>query len=139
MAIRVLVIDDSRTVLYRVCQLLEGIGMEPPQARSPIDALTDHLVDGHDIDVVITDLLFPGPVPGEYLIQMSQRHPSLGLVPVIVLTTFSEKAVQLRCIDLGAAAFFAKPWDDDILIGTVRMLATQFQRRRAARAATPAT
>ena len=62
-------------------------------------------------------------------------HPSLGFVPVVVLTTFSEKAVQVRCIERGASAFFAKPYDKDIFLATVRRVAMDYQRRRMTRAA----
>jgi two-component system cell cycle response regulator len=122
MSIRVLVVDDSATIRYKVGELLQQNGMEVSPARSGQEAL-ELLHEEHEIDVIITDLMMPGLLDGEKLIECLQRRAQLALVPVIVLTALKEKDVHLRNLEIGASAFFGKPWDDDLLIATVRRLA----------------
>ncbi|MHC5209815.1 MAG: GGDEF domain-containing response regulator [Planctomycetota bacterium] len=129
MSIRVLVVDDSATVRYKVCEVLQQAGMDVEQARSGREAL-EQLGDSHSIDVIITDLMMPGLVDGEKLIECLQKRSQLAMLPVIVLTALNEKDVHVRNLEKGASAFFGKPWDDDLLIATVRRLA-QIKTREA--------
>jgi diguanylate cyclase (GGDEF)-like protein len=122
MTIRVLVVDDSATVRFKVAEVLRQHGMDVEQARNGQEAL-ERLHDGHGIDVIITDLMMPGIVDGEKLIEALQKRTSMAMLPVIVLTAKSEKDVHVRNLEIGASAFFTKPWDDDLLVATVRRLA----------------
>lgn len=129
MPIRVLVVDDSAAVRSRTCGILRRGGLEPLQAARGVEAL-ERLTGDDAIDVVITELVMPGPVDGEQLIELMQRHPSASLVPVVAMTARAEKSDHLRCLELGAVALVGKRGDGDILLATVRMLAGQSRRRR---------
>lgn len=127
MSIRVLVVDDSNTVRQALCTQLKERGIDTDTARNGNEAL-DKLVPGHTFDVVITDLKMPGMVDGERLIDTLKKDPALASLPVIVVTAFSERDSQLRNLEHGAAAFFGKPWDADVLAITVRYHAKQKSR-----------
>jgi two-component system, cell cycle response regulator len=125
--IRVLVVDDSATIRQALCTQLKERGIETDTARNGNEAL-DKLTVGHGFDVVITDLKMPGIVDGERLIDTLKRDAGLSSLPVIVVTAFSERDAQLRHLEQGAAAFFGKPWDADVLAVTVRYHARQKSR-----------
>jgi diguanylate cyclase (GGDEF)-like protein len=124
---RVLVVDDSNTIRQALCAQLKERGIEPDTARSGSEAL-EKLAPGHSFDVVITDLKMPGLLDGERLIDTLKHDAELASLPVIVVSAFSERDAQLRNLELGAAAFFGKPWDPDLLAATVRYHAKQKSR-----------
>jgi two-component system cell cycle response regulator len=120
----VLVIDDSATVRYKLKQELESRGFSIDMARNGREAL-DMLHPGHRYDVIITDLMMPG-LDGEKLIvtlQKCEEKGELSSTPIIVLTAVDEKDSHIRNLEAGAAAYITKPWDDDLLVATVRRLA----------------
>ena len=119
MSIRVLVVDDSNTIRQALCSHLKERGIEPDTARNGQEAL-DKLAPGHAFDVVITDLKMPGLLDGERLIETLTKDPALRRLPVIVVSAFNDRDKQLYNLMHGAAAFFGKPWDPDLLAVTVK-------------------
>jgi len=122
-SIRVLVVDDSATVRHRLCADLNQRGIETDTARNGQEA-QDKLEADHGFDVVITDLKMPGIVDGERLIDTLKKNPAMESLPVIVVTAFNEREVQLANLKHGAVAVFGKPWDPDLLAVTVTNCAT---------------
>ena len=127
MSIRVLVVDDSNTIRQALCRDLKEREIETDSARNGGEAL-DKLGPGHRFDVVITDLKMPGLVDGERLIDTLKKDAALAEIPVIVVSAFSDKDKQLHNLMHGAAAFFGKPWDPDLLAVTVKYHAAQKHR-----------
>ena len=127
MSIRVLVVDDSNTIRQALCAHLKERGIETDTARNGGEAL-EKLGPGHRFDVVITDLKMPGLVDGERLIDTLKKDAALAEIPVIVVSAFSDKDKQLHNLMHGAAAFFGKPWDPDLLAVTVKYHAAQKHR-----------
>ena len=124
MTIRVLVVDDSATVRFKLKTLLEKQKMEVEQAGNVTDALSK-LTPGHSIDVVVTDLRMPG-LDGCKLVDTISRCDEISAVPVIVLTSSEERDDRLRNIESGAAAYFNKAGlDEDVFAATIRRFARQ--------------
>ena len=124
MTIRVLVVDDSATVRFKLKALLEKQKMEVVQAGNVTDALAK-LTPGHTIDVVVTDLRMPG-LDGCKLVDTISRCDEISAVPVIVLTSSEERDDRLRNIESGAAAYFNKAGlDEDVFAATIRRFAKQ--------------
>ena len=119
MSIRVLVVDDSNTIRQALCSHLKERGIETDTARNGQEAL-DKLAPGHAFDVVITDLKMPGLLDGERLIDTLNNDPALTRLPIIVVSAFNDRDKQLYNLMHGAAAFFGKPWDPDLLAVTVK-------------------
>ena len=127
MSIRVLVVDDSNTIRQALCSHLKERGIETDTARNGNEAL-DKLVPGHGFDVVITDLKMPGLLDGERLLDTLRHDAALSDIPVIVVSAFNDKDKQLHNLSHGAAAFFGKPWDPDLLAVTVKYHAGRNKR-----------
>ena len=122
MSIRVLVVDDSGTVRWKIRSLLEKHGLETEQAGNVSEAL-GKLAPGHAIDVVVTDLRMPG-LDGQKLVDSVGRCDELSAVPVVVLTSSEEKDDRLRNFESGAAAYFNKAnLDEDVFVAQIRNLA----------------
>ena len=65
--------------------------------------------DGEDVCAVITDLHLP-VVDGFELIRRIRSSAPHAALPVIVVSATTDLAAPDRALELGANAFFAKPW-----------------------------
>ncbi|SIS88677.1 two-component system, chemotaxis family, response regulator CheY [Roseivivax lentus] len=121
MTIRILAIDDSRTIRemlrYSLCQE----GFEVTVAEDGVAGLEQ--VSKIKPDVVITDINMPrldgfGVIDG---IRQGTDHPS---VPILVLTTESGAELKDRARRSGATGWIVKPFDDGKLISAIRRIAS---------------
>jgi putative two-component system response regulator len=102
----VLVVDDEAPIRDLVCSILESDGHRVLAAGSSAEAI--ELVEGNEVDVVLTDVNMPGSISGLELIdELHALRPSLPIIPV----TGSGTEESLReALDRGAAGFIAKPF-----------------------------
>lgn len=112
---RVLVVDDEDRVLEMVARGLRFEGYEVDVAAEGHRGLEAALAGRYD--VVILDLLMPG-LPGVTVLdQILQQKPWQA---VIVLSCLSDTASRVRCLDLGADDYVAKPFSLEELTLRVR-------------------
>ncbi len=123
MTIRVLVVDDSATIRYTLTEQLRSNDMHVEEARNGGEAL-DKLAPGHGFHVVISDLKMPA-IDGLTLVNTIQRAGQLRNLPILILTSSTADEDHVRNVEAGAAAFMTKPWNEKVLIATVRRLAEQ--------------
>ena len=95
MTLRVLVIDDDEWLAKLLARRLEHGGLTVRAALNSIEALD--LIDDFHPNVIILDLLMPGP-NGLVLLHELQSHDDLGRIPVVVCTTSAREVTleQLR-------------------------------------------
>ena len=119
--IRVVIADDHAVVRRGLLQLFAGTeDIEiVAAAAGGTEAVT--LVDGHRPDLVIMDLSMPGMDGVEATRAIRANHPEL---PVVILTSFSERERILDAIDAGAVGYLLKDADPDELLRGVRAAAT---------------
>ncbi|WP_422072188.1 response regulator [Tranquillimonas rosea] len=121
MSLRILAIDDSRTIRE---MLRDSLG------RADFDV---HLaVDGQDgidkigdvgPDVVITDINMPR-LDGFGVIEAIRSGPPLHqALPILVLTTESAPDLKDRARRIGATGWIVKPFEDSKLISAIRRIA----------------
>ncbi len=121
---RVLLVDDERSVLAALKELVEGHGWEPLLASSGAEAL--ELVDR--ADAVVTDFSMPEMDGMELLRAVRERDDGL---PVILLTARGSERLAVRAIKAGAYEYVPKPFDVDEMVGALeRALEARELRRR---------
>jgi DNA-binding NtrC family response regulator len=104
---RVLVVDDSPSVLYVLRRTLEQMAFRVETADSLAGAL--EVLGRCEFGVVITDLRLGGDertLGLEVLSVCKRLHPG---TEVIVLTGFGNPTVMERAFELGANFYFEKP------------------------------
>lgn len=114
MAIRVLIVDDSRPTTETLCEWLEAIGgfRVVGTAGSEMDA-TDWLERHRQSwDVAILDLMIDGG-SGFNLISRTKQSAAGG--KAVVFSAYATPVVAQRCIELGAEAAFEKSDTDRFL------------------------
>ena len=119
MTIKILAIDDSRTIREMLRQTLTQGGFEVHVAEDGLDGLEK--LPEVDPDVVITDINMPR-VDGFGVIEAIRAASEFAGMPILVLTTESAQDLKDRARQSGATGWIVKPFDDSRLIGTIRRI-----------------
>jgi DNA-binding response OmpR family regulator len=125
---RVLVIDDEANVASFVGRALRAQGFEVDVALGGERGLEAALEGGHAL--IVLDLRMRDVNGLVILRQVMRARPEQ---PVIVLSAASDVDVKVRCLELGAVDFVAKPFELAELVARVRS-----HLRRNAQAQAPA-
>ncbi len=121
---RVLLVDDERSVLAALKELVQGRGWEPLLASSGAEAL--ELLDR--ADAVVTDFSMPEMNGLELLRAVRERDEGL---PVILLTARGSERLAVRAIKAGAYEYVPKPFDvDEMVVALGRALEARELRQR---------
>jgi two-component system, LuxR family, response regulator FixJ len=116
------IIDDDEGLRESLAFLLRSAALEVrsfDSAKAFLDVLADAA-----LGCVITDVRMP-EMSG---IELLRRLKELKIgVPVIVITGHGDIALAVEAMKIGAADFFEKPFDDDLLVASVRAALQQQQ------------
>jgi two-component system response regulator FixJ len=116
------IIDDDEGLRESLAFLLRSTKLEVrsfDSAKAFLDVLADAA-----LGCVITDVRMP-EMSG---IELLRRLKELKIgVPVIVITGHGDIALAVEAMKIGAADFFEKPFDDDLLIASVHAALQQQQ------------
>src|SRR2546421_791149 len=114
---RLLIAEDDVKLARTIARGLEREGYEVEVAHTGDDALARAYA--HDYDVVILDVLLPGPDGHEICRVLRERD---RWVPVLMLTALGEVADRIRGLDTGADDYLVKPFDFGELLARLRAL-----------------
>ncbi len=112
---RVLAIDDENRVLAFVSRALRHEGLDVTTASTGEDGF--RLAVAGSYHVVILDLLMPGSDGFSVLRRILSRRPDQS---VIVLSCLTDTRSKVRCFELGADDYVAKPFALDELLARVK-------------------
>lgn len=111
--VRVLLVDDMHTSRRFMRQVLEKMGIEHVrEAENGVQARV--LVDQEYFDLIITDYYMP-EMDGDKLIEYIRNESSQGAVPILMVTSASDRSRLAALDQSGVAAIFDKPFDVDSL------------------------
>jgi len=113
---RLLVVEDETRIRSFLARALEVEGFEVDEVADGERGLESALAFDHDL--VILDLLLPGRGGLDVLGELHARRPD---VPVLILSARSELSTKLRCFELGAVDYVAKPFSLDELFARIRV------------------
>ncbi|MFB2550012.1 HD domain-containing phosphohydrolase [Ensifer soli] len=113
-------IDDSRSVLFALTLALSELGgVEIQSFVDPAEAL---VACGNTVfDLVIVDHTMPR-LTGIDVIRALKRYDAYALVPIVMITSESDRAIRIEAIEAGATEFLRKPFDSIELKARVRNL-----------------
>lgn len=111
--VRVLLVDDMYTARRFMRQVLEKMGIvKISEAENGLQARD--LVDRDYFDLIITDYYMP-EMDGEQLINYIRNESSQGGVPILMVTSASDRSRIAAWNQSGVAAVFDKPFDVETL------------------------
>ena len=118
MAIRkVLVVDDSKTELMFMTDLLQKNGFAVKTAESAEDAF--RRLAEEKPDLILMDVVMPGQ-NGFQLTRAISRDPLYADVPIIMCTSKNQETDRVWGMRQGARDYVVKPVDADELVGKIR-------------------
>ena len=121
---KIYVVDDDADVRDSMRMLLEAAGFAVQGYASAIQFLADQIMKG---GCLIADIRMPG-MGGLELQEEIVKH---GIeIPVIIMTGHADVPLAVQAMKAGAIDFIEKPFDDELMLGSVqRALKTGQQSR----------
>ena len=112
--VRVLIVDDDPALRTILSVMLTQSAFLCRTAASGEEAL--RLLEIQPADVVISDLRMPGISGMDLLIEVHERYPRLAF---LMVTGEDETRVGVRAMQLGADDYLLKPFDADVVLGSL--------------------
>lgn len=118
----VLLVDDSETILFRLCSLLSENGCRVQTTNDGNQAIAR--LKAFQPNLIISDFTMPG-MDGFSMLRVLQGDPNTSDIPVFVLTGKSMNAGTRQMIEFepNVKKIFNKPPNDSALLEAVKKLA----------------
>ena len=120
MALKVLAVDDSKTIRDLLHLALDEAGIETVLAEDGVKAL--ECLQDQTPDAVITDINMPN-MNGFELVSQIRSKPQYERLPILVLTTESAPELKAKARLSGATGWVVKPFDPPKLVRAIQMVA----------------
>ena len=114
---KILLVDDSRTELHHVAELLTKRGYTVRTAQNGEEAM--RRLGEEKPDLILMDVVMPGQ-NGFQLTRAITRDPRFVDVPVIMCTSKNQETDKVWGMRQGARDYVVKPVDGDDLIAKIR-------------------
>ncbi len=116
---KILIVDDSRTELYFLSDLLAKNGYIVSTAENGDQALAALAADRPDL--VLMDVVMPGQ-NGFQLTRQISRNPHYDGLPIIICTSKNQETDKLWAMRQGARDYVTKPVDPHDLLSKIMAL-----------------
>ncbi len=115
---RVLVVDDSPTILKVVSAILSRHGFEPESARDGLVGI-DILKRGTPFDIVLLDFVMPR-MNGYQFCRELRSNPDLKALPVVLMSAKGDRIRDQFVQQTGAVDAITKPFDARALVAVIQ-------------------
>lgn len=115
-ALKVMVIDDSKTIRRTAEILLKNAGCEVITAVDGFDALAK--VFDHHPDIIFVDIMMPR-LDGYQACALIKHHSTLRSTPVVMLSSKDGLFDRARGRSVGSDQFLTKPFSREELLGAI--------------------
>lgn len=110
----ILVVDDSREIVYSISELLKYEGYEVVKAYDGMEALD--MLERHSVDLILLDVMMPRLNGLSALMKLREKHR----IPTIILSAKTEESDKVSGLMLGADDYISKPYNPAELIARVK-------------------
>jgi DNA-binding response OmpR family regulator len=112
--LRILVVEDDEPIRRGIVDALRHDGYLPREVANGHEGLA--LATEYECELVLLDLVLPGPSGLEILKAVRQTRPTL---PIIILTAMGDEADRVQGLRLGADDYVVKPFSASELMARV--------------------
>ena len=111
----VAIVDDDDLMRSALQGMLKSVGL-PSQAFASAE---EFLTSGqrHETGCLIADIRMPGMSGLELQARLNAEHCR---IPTIFITAHGDAKLRMQALRAGAVEFLGKPFDDEVLLGSVR-------------------
>ncbi|TNF48751.1 MAG: response regulator [Deltaproteobacteria bacterium] len=106
MAKKILIVDDSPSVLAVLDDMLVDLGYEVTTADDGQQGC--ELLEANRYDLIITDLTMP-VMDGIAFVQTAKQMPNCKFVPIVMLSSEEDEAKIAEAKQVGISTFLRKP------------------------------
>lgn len=121
MPLKVLTVDDSRTIRIIVKKAFRPFDVEVVEAENGKDGL--ELAHKENPDLIVLDITMP-VMTGIEMLNKLKAEPKLKNIPVIMLTAESGKENVMQIIQMGVSNYIVKPFKGEQLIERAKTIVT---------------
>ncbi len=114
---KILLVDDDPDVRLAMHVRLKANGYDTCFASDALSSIAE--ARKQQPDVIILDLGLPGG-DGFVVIERLKRHPSLAVIPIIVVSARDVSGNKERAIKAGAKVYLQKPVENAELLANIR-------------------
>ncbi len=114
---KILLVDDSKTELYHLSDVLGKRGYKVRTAENADDAMR-HLAEDKP-DLILMDVVMPGQ-NGFQLTRTITRDPRWSAVPVIMCTSKNQETDKVWGMRQGARDYIVKPVNTEELVTKIK-------------------
>jgi twitching motility two-component system response regulator PilG len=115
--VKVMVIDDSKTIRRTAESLLKKAGCEVTTATDGFEALA--MIADHHPDVIFVDIMMPR-LDGYQTCALIKHNDVFKNIPVIMLSSKDGLFDRARGRIVGSEQYLTKPFTKDELLGAIR-------------------
>ena len=117
---KILVVEDSPTIMEMKCSILDGEGFETIRATDGIESIQK--VRKENPDLIVLDIRLPD-MDGYQICRLLKKGEAYKHIPVIMATaTKIEKKDEFWGLQVGADAYLTEPFEPEDLINAVNEL-----------------
>lgn len=111
----VAIVDDDDSMRGALEGLLRAVGL----ASRAFSSAEEYLKSGHQRETacLIADIRMPGMSGLELQARLNAEHCR---IPTIFITAHGDEKMRMQALRAGAVEFLAKPFDDEVLLDSVR-------------------
>jgi twitching motility two-component system response regulator PilH len=114
---KILLVDDSKTELHVLSELLAKKGYQVKTAENGEEAM--RRLHEEKPDLILMDVVMPGQ-NGFQLTRAITRDPSFASVPVIICTSKNQETDRVWGMRQGARDYVVKPVNPDELLSKIK-------------------
>ncbi|MBD3267894.1 response regulator [bacterium] len=112
---KILIVDDSRTVHGFIEKTLEMAGIEFDELQHAYNGRDGlNMLEQHPIDLIFSDIHMP-EMDGIEMIERIKQNPSYSSIPIIMISTEGSRVRIDRLNEMGISAFLRKPFTPEQL------------------------
>jgi FixJ family two-component response regulator len=111
----VAIVDDDDLMRNALQGLLKAVGLPARAFGSAEEFLNSG--QQHEIACLIADIRMPGISGLELQAKLNAEHCR---IPTIFITAHGDEKMRMQALRAGAVEFMAKPFDDEVLLESVR-------------------
>jgi chemosensory pili system protein ChpA (sensor histidine kinase/response regulator) len=117
----IMIVDDSPSVRRIVDSLIKSAGWDPIVAKDGLEALEIIHRSPRPPDLLLVDVEMPR-MDGYELLATLKAQEAYRNIPVVMVTSRAGEKHQRKALDMGAAGYVVKPYQDEALVQTIRRL-----------------
>ncbi len=120
----VLIVDDSVSVRMIMTNFIKSSGWLPITAKDGVEALEILQAVSQLPDIILLDVEMPR-MDGYELLSRLKSNTVHRSIPVVMITSRSSEKHRMKALEIGAADYVIKPYQDDLLKNLIEHLISQ--------------